>query len=120
MGGHHLTELGQHGADEDKLIYEATTFVAACYRSKVDYTPLSEAEVKNGKLKDHFYFEIEVIASIAPRCLCSNRALCSASINNRLSQTLFTMDGMQAKMAQHCIQSHFQLVSLLHRSPVCT
>ena len=31
MGGHHLIELGQHGADKDKLISDAATFVAACY-----------------------------------------------------------------------------------------
>ena len=36
IGGHHLIKLGQHGADEDKLISEVTTFVAACYGSKVD------------------------------------------------------------------------------------
>ena len=35
-GHHHLIKLGQHGADEDKLISEVTTFVAACYGSKVD------------------------------------------------------------------------------------
>ena len=29
MVGHHLIELEQHGADEHKLISEATTFVAA-------------------------------------------------------------------------------------------
>ena len=29
-------ELGQQGADEGKLISEATTFVAACYGSKVE------------------------------------------------------------------------------------
>ena len=33
MGGHHLVELDKHGADEDKL---TSTFVAACYGSKVD------------------------------------------------------------------------------------
>ena len=31
LGGQHLIELGQQGADEGKLISEATTFVAACY-----------------------------------------------------------------------------------------
>ena len=36
MGGHHLIELDQHEADEDKLTSKATTFVAACYGSKVD------------------------------------------------------------------------------------
>ena len=35
LGGQLLIELGQQGADEDKLISEATTFVAACYGSKV-------------------------------------------------------------------------------------
>ena len=35
LGGQHLIELGQQGADEGKLIPEATTFVAACYGSKV-------------------------------------------------------------------------------------
>ena len=35
MGGHHLTELVQQGADEDNLIFEATTFVAACCGSIV-------------------------------------------------------------------------------------
>ena len=36
LGGQHLIELGQQGADEGKLIPEATTFVAACYGSKVE------------------------------------------------------------------------------------
>ena len=36
LGGHHLIELDQHGADEDKLTSKATTFVAACYESKVE------------------------------------------------------------------------------------
>ena len=36
MGGHHRIELGQQGADEDKLVSEVTTFVAACYGSKVE------------------------------------------------------------------------------------
>ncbi len=36
MGGHDLIDLDQHGADEDKLTSKATTFVAACYGSKVD------------------------------------------------------------------------------------
>ena len=36
LGGQHLIELGQQGADEGKLISEATTFVAACYGSKVE------------------------------------------------------------------------------------
>ncbi len=36
IGGHHLIELGEQGADEDTLIYEATTNVAACYGSKVE------------------------------------------------------------------------------------
>ena len=36
MGGHHLMDLGQKGADEDKLISKATTFVAACYGSKIE------------------------------------------------------------------------------------
>ena len=38
MGGHHLIELDQHGRDEDKLTYQATTFLAACYGSKVETT----------------------------------------------------------------------------------
>ena len=33
MGGHQLIELDKHGADEDKL---TSTFVAACYGSKVE------------------------------------------------------------------------------------
>ena len=36
MGGHHLIELGQQGVDEDELISQAATFVAACYGSKVE------------------------------------------------------------------------------------
>ena len=36
------------------------------------------------------------------------------------SSTLSRLGRMQEKIAQHCIQSHFQLVSLLHRSPFCT
>ena len=36
MGGHHRIELGQQGADQDKLVSEVTTFVAACYGSKVE------------------------------------------------------------------------------------
>ena len=36
MGGHHLIELGQQVADEDVLIYQAATFVAACYVSKFE------------------------------------------------------------------------------------
>ena len=36
MGAHHLIELGQQGADVDKLTSEATIFVAACYGSKVE------------------------------------------------------------------------------------
>ena len=36
MGGHHLIELDQHGADVDKLTSKATTFVAACYGSNVE------------------------------------------------------------------------------------
>ena len=34
MGGHHLSLLGQLGADEASLISETTTFIAACYGSK--------------------------------------------------------------------------------------
>ena len=49
LGGQHLIELGQQGADEGKLISEVTTFVAACYGSKVegdnDYSPLPDVEV---------------------------------------------------------------------------
>ena len=36
LGGQHPIELGQQGADEGKLISEATTFVAACHGSKVE------------------------------------------------------------------------------------
>ena len=36
LGGQHLIELGQQGADEGKLISEATTFVAASHGSKVE------------------------------------------------------------------------------------
>lgn len=36
MGGHHPTLLGQLEADEEKMISEATTFIAACYGSKVE------------------------------------------------------------------------------------
>ena len=36
LGGQHPIELGQQGADKGKLISEATTFVAACYGSKVE------------------------------------------------------------------------------------
>ena len=36
MGGHHFIELGQQGADEDKLTSKATSVVAACYGSKVE------------------------------------------------------------------------------------
>ena len=36
MGGHHLSLLGQLGADEASLIFETTTFIAACYGSKVE------------------------------------------------------------------------------------
>ena len=36
MGGHHLIKLGQQRAYEDKLISEVTTFVAACYGSKIE------------------------------------------------------------------------------------
>ena len=85
MGGHHLSELDQHGADEDELTSKATigpTFVAACYGSTVqgDMTILTVTSC--GSLK---------------------------------SWTLSGMDGMQAMMAQRCIQQHLQLVSLLHR-----
>ena len=40
MGGHHLIRLDQHGA-EDKLTSKATTFVAACYGSKVEISSSS-------------------------------------------------------------------------------
>ena len=36
MGGHHLSLLGQLGAAEASLISETTTFIAACYGSKVE------------------------------------------------------------------------------------
>ena len=36
MGGNHLSLLGQLGADEASLIIETTTFIAACYGSKVE------------------------------------------------------------------------------------
>ena len=36
MGGHHPTLLGQLEADEEKMTSEATTFIAACYGSKVE------------------------------------------------------------------------------------
>ena len=36
MGGHHLSLLGQLGADEASLISETTTIIAACYGSKVE------------------------------------------------------------------------------------
>ena len=51
MGGHHLIKLDQYGAGEDNLTSKATTFVAACYGSKVDiiiihdYSPLPGVEV---------------------------------------------------------------------------
>ena len=62
MGGHHRIELGQQGADEDKLISEVTTFVAACYGSNVDgyihdYSPLPDVEVTkmaNSKITSAF------------------------------------------------------------------
>ena len=34
--GHHIIELDRHGAYADRLIYEATTFDAACYGSNID------------------------------------------------------------------------------------
>ncbi len=36
MGGHHLIELDLQGTDEDKLTYKTTTFVTACYGSKIE------------------------------------------------------------------------------------
>ena len=46
---HLLGQLGQQGADEDKLISELTTFVAACYGSKVE-----------GYMTTHRYQNVEV------------------------------------------------------------
>ena len=49
MGGHHLIELDLQGTYEDKLTSKTTTFVDACYGSKVeghnDYSPLLDVEV---------------------------------------------------------------------------
>ncbi len=36
MGRHRLIDLGQQRSDEDQLKSDATTFVAACYGSKVE------------------------------------------------------------------------------------
>ena len=80
MGGHKLIELGQQGAYEDKLNYNATSFDAACYGSTVEEDMTSHRyQMRKSKIVDH------------------------------------NMDGMQAMMAQRCIQAHLQLVSLLHR-----
>ena len=52
MGGHHLIKLDQHGADEDKLTSKATTFVAACYGSKVEgYMTTHRFNTRCGSLK---------------------------------------------------------------------
>ena len=40
MGGHHLIELCQHGADGHRLISDATSFVAACYGSRTAHPRL--------------------------------------------------------------------------------
>ena len=54
MGGHHLIELGKHGADEDKLTYNATSFVCACYGSKVEKSMTSHrCHMRKSKIVDH-------------------------------------------------------------------
>ena len=64
MGGHHLIELGQQGADEDKLIYEATTYVAVCYGFKI------EGNIRCGGLKSWTLTSIDGIQTMtAQRCI---------------------------------------------------
>ena len=45
MGRHHLIELDQQGADEDKLTSKATTFVASCYGYKVAVTACGSLKI---------------------------------------------------------------------------
>ena len=53
MGGHHLIELDQHGRDEDKLTYQTTTFLAACYGYKVEiYMTIHRYQVWKSKIVD--------------------------------------------------------------------
>ena len=51
VGGHHLIKLGQQRADEDKLISEATTFVAACYGSKIEGDMTNPAAVEEDDVR---------------------------------------------------------------------
>ena len=53
MGGHHLIESGQQGADEDKLTTKTATFVAACYGSKVEgYITSHRYQMRKSKIVD--------------------------------------------------------------------
>ena len=56
MGGHDLIELGQQGAYEDKLTSKATSFVAACYGSKVEEDMTSHRyHMRKSKIVDHIH-----------------------------------------------------------------
>ena len=52
MGGHHLIELDQHGADEDKLTYKANAFVGACYGKVEIYTTNHRYQMRKSKIVD--------------------------------------------------------------------
>ena len=75
MGGHHRIELGQQGADEDKLVSEVTTFVAACYGSTFEgdmTNRYQNVEVKNGTIEDLLCFEMCGLCSTHTSCLASS------------------------------------------------
>ena len=52
MGGHHLIELDQHGADEDKLTSKANAFVVACYGKVEIYTTNHPYQMPKSKIVD--------------------------------------------------------------------
>ena len=118
MGGHHLSLLGHLGAAEASLISETTTFIAACYGSKVegDMTThryqLWKSKMGNTKTTSAptHLFSMYIVLNI--KSLYGNRPH---------SQTLQTwtqtsMDGTRMKMTQHCIQPRCHLECILSPS----
>ncbi len=78
MGGHHLIELDLQGTDEDKLTSKATTFVAACYGSKVEGDMTMLTVTRCGSLKSWTLSGMDGMqAMIAHRCIQQHLQLVS-------------------------------------------
>ena len=126
MGGHHLSLLGQLGADEASLISETTTFIAACYGSKVEGDMTSHRyQLWKSKMGNTNTTSAPKLKSLPPSQNAFvqhvHRAQYQAIIWESATQTLQTwtqtsMDGTRMKMAQHCLQPRCHLECLLSPS----